>query len=48
MFVYNRVMSQAKEDVAVTYVTYTVNQLLTETMSSNPQPQKKKENRISA
>ena len=38
-------MSQAKEDVAVTFITYLINQLLAESMSSNPQPQqiKKKE-----
>ena len=39
---YNRGMTQAKEDVAVTYITYLVNQLLAESMSSNPQSQKKR------
>ena len=34
-------MSQAKEDVAVAYITYLVNQWRTESISSNPQPQKK-------
>ena len=38
-------MSQAKEDVAVTFITYLINQLLAESMSSNPQPQQiKKKN----
>ena len=36
---YNRDMSQAKEDVAVTYIIHLVNQLLAVCMSSNPQPQ---------
>ena len=38
---YNLGMSQAKEDVPVMYMTYLVNQLLAESMNSNPQPQKK-------
>ena len=36
---YDRVMSQAKENVTVRYLTYLVNQLLAESISSNPQPQ---------
>ena len=39
---YNRGMPQAKEDVAVTNITYLVNQLLAKSMSSYLQPQKKK------
>ena len=39
---YHRGMSQTEEDVAVTYITYLVNQLLAESISSYPQPQQKK------
>ena len=38
---YNRGMSQAKENVAVPYITYPVNHLLAESMSSNPLPHQK-------
>ena len=36
-------MCNAKKDVAVAYITYLVNRLLAQNMSSNSQPQHKKE-----
>ena len=42
IYVYHCDMSQAKEDVALRYITYLFNQFLAESMSSNLQAQPKK------